>query len=202
MPRLYPSVSTERDVQDGRALLAGAFIPELARQRNDRRRFEAKLRHEHHLQATLLGRGYLRYPRRSYFRRCHARVSFRMIAVPVLGLILLLGPMYYVGSAWTPATIFFFGWALNGVFPLIMGTIPSETVSAGHVATALGLVMGTGEVLGGTFSPAIAGRAADLNGLSAPLWIMTGLCTLAGLLAFGLTETAPRRLVPTRMVSR
>jgi hypothetical protein len=42
-------------------LLAGAFIPELARQRNDRRRFEAKLRHEHHLQATLLGRGYLRY---------------------------------------------------------------------------------------------------------------------------------------------
>jgi ACS family hexuronate transporter-like MFS transporter len=117
-----------------------------------------------------------------------------MIAVPLLGVILPLGAMYYAGSAWILAVIFFFGWALNGVFPLFMGTIPSETVSARHVATALGLVMGTGEVLGGTFSPAIAGRAADLSGLSAPLWIMTGLCTVAGLLAFGLRETAPRRL--------
>lgn len=117
-----------------------------------------------------------------------------MIAVPLLGVILPLGAMYYAGSAWILAVIFFFGWALNGVFPLFMGTIPSETVSARHVATALGLVMGTGEVLGGTFSPAIAGRAADLSGLSAPLWIMTGLCTVAGLLALGLRETAPRRL--------
>jgi ACS family hexuronate transporter-like MFS transporter len=105
--------------------------------------------------------------------------------------------MYYSGSAWMLALIFFFSWALNGVFPLFMGTIPSETVSARHVATALGLIMGTGEVLGGTFSPTIAGWAADLTGLSAPLWIMLILCIVAGLLALGLTETAPRKLALT-----
>ncbi|MDP9052488.1 MAG: MFS transporter [Acidobacteriota bacterium] len=117
-----------------------------------------------------------------------------MVLVPLLGVILPLGAMYYTGSAWILAIIFFFGWALNGVFPLFMGTIPSEAVSARHVATALGLVMGTGEVLGGTLSPTIAGWAADLTGLSAPLWIMLVLCIAAGLLAMGLTETAPRKL--------
>jgi fucose permease len=54
--------------------------------------------------------------------------------------------------------------------------------------------MGTGEVLGGAFSPTIAGWAADVAGLTAPLWIMAGLCVLAGLLAIALTETAPRAL--------
>jgi MFS family permease len=117
-----------------------------------------------------------------------------MIVVPLLGLILPLGALYYTGSAWGLAGIFFFGWALNGVFPMFMGTIPSETVSPRHVATALGVVMGTGEVLGGAFSPTIAGWAADVAGLTAPLWIMAGLCVLAGLLAIALTETAPRAL--------
>lgn len=117
-----------------------------------------------------------------------------MILVPLLGLILPLGAIYYMGSAWVLAAIFFFGWALNGVFPMFMGTIPSETVSPRHVATALGLVMGSGEILGGALSPTVAGWAADIAGLAAPLWIMAGLCLAAGLLALGLTETAPRKV--------
>ena len=55
----------------------------------------------------------------------------------------------------------------------------------------IALIVGLGEVLGGVFSPTIAGRAADTAGLSAPLWIMFGLCIGAGLLAMGLRETAP-----------
>ena len=125
-----------------------------------------------------------------------------MIVVPLLGLILPLGAIYYTGSAWVLAAIFFFGWALNGVFPMFMGTIPSETVNPRHVATALGLVMGTGEVLGGAFSPAIAGWAADMAGLFAPLWIMAGSCVAAGLLAFGLKETAPRKLARRAALAR
>ena len=46
-----------------------------------------------------------------------------------------------------------------------------------------GAIVGLGEVLGGVFSPTIAGKAADMAGLSAPLWIMLGLCIGAGLLA-------------------
>jgi MFS transporter, ACS family, hexuronate transporter len=117
-----------------------------------------------------------------------------MVIIPLIGVILPLGALYFSGSIWVMVAIFFFGWALNGVFPLFMGTIPSETVSPRHVATALGLVMGSGEVLGGAFSPTIAGFVADRTDLSAPLWIMLGLCVVAGLLACGLEETAPRRL--------
>ena len=108
-----------------------------------------------------------------------------------LGVILPLGAMFFGGSVWILAVIFFFGWSLNGVFPLFMGTIPSETVSRGSMTTAIAFVMGTGEVFGGVLSPALAGWAADVAGLSAPLWIMLGLCITAGLLALALHETAP-----------
>jgi predicted MFS family arabinose efflux permease len=117
-----------------------------------------------------------------------------LIFFPLLGVILPLGALYFSGSLWVLAAIFFFGWGLNGVFPLFMGTIPSETVDPRHVATALGLVCATGEILGGVLSPFVSGYAADRFGLQAPLWIMFGLCILAGLLAFGLRETAPRVL--------
>ena len=111
-----------------------------------------------------------------------------LIAASFLGLILPLGALYYSGSVWILATLFFFGWAL---FPLFMGTIPSESVSRIHMTTAIALVMGAGEVFGGVLSPALAGWAADVAGLSAPLWIMMGLCTASGLLALALKETAP-----------
>ncbi len=114
-----------------------------------------------------------------------------LIVASFLGLILPLGALYYSGSVWILATLFFFGWALNGTFPLFMGTIPSESVSRIHMTTAIALVMGAGEVFGGVLSPALAGWAADVAGLSAPLWIMMGLCTASGLLALALKETAP-----------
>jgi ACS family hexuronate transporter-like MFS transporter len=119
-----------------------------------------------------------------------------MISTSFLGVILPLGALYYSGSAWILAALFFFGWALTGIFPLFMGTVPSETVSPRHMTTAIALVMGSGEVFGGVLSPALAGRAADAAGLAAPLWIMMGLCVAAGLLALGLHETAPARRTP------
>jgi predicted MFS family arabinose efflux permease len=114
-----------------------------------------------------------------------------MIVTSFLGVILPLGAMYLAGPAWTLAPIFFFGWALTGIFPLFMATVPSESVAPRHITTAMALVMGMGEVLGGVFSPTLAGKCADLMGLAAPLWIMAGLAIAAGLLAFGLRETAP-----------
>jgi MFS family permease len=116
-----------------------------------------------------------------------------MILTSFLGVILPLGALFYSGSVWILAAIFFFGWALTGIFPLFMGTVPSETVSPRHMTTAIALVMGSGEVLGGVFSPTLAGWAADVAGQAAPLWIMMGLCVTAGLLALGLHETAPAR---------
>ncbi len=108
-----------------------------------------------------------------------------------LGLILPLGALFHHGSIWILAATFFFGWRVNGAFPLFMATIPSETVSANHMTTAMAIIMGAGEVFGGVLAPAAAGWAADLAGLAAPIWILMGLCTVSGALALGLQETAP-----------
>ena len=115
-----------------------------------------------------------------------------MIAMPFIGVVLPLGAMYFNGSAWILACFFFIGWGLNGIFPLFMATIPSESVDPKHRATVLGLCMGSGELIGGAVSPYLAGAAADHYGQQAPLWLMLGVAVIAGVFALGLRETAPR----------
>ena len=117
-----------------------------------------------------------------------------MILMPLIAIVLPLAALYFTGPVWMLAAIFFVGWGVTGVFPLFMATVPSESVDARHMATALGICMGTGEILGGVFSPSLAGYAADRVGLQAPLWMMAGLALVATLLALGLRETAPRVL--------
>jgi predicted MFS family arabinose efflux permease len=118
-----------------------------------------------------------------------------MIVLPLFGVILPLGALFYAGPVWSLAAIFFAGWTVIGTFPLFMATIPSETVDPRLTATALGLIMGAGEGVGGVISPALAGYAADVFGLRAPLWIMFVLPIVASLLALGLQETAPGRAI-------
>ncbi len=115
-----------------------------------------------------------------------------MIATPLLAVILPLGAMYFEGSWWSMAALFFVGWSLNGIFPLFMATVPSESVPPAMAATVFGLCMGSCEILGGAAGPAIAGTAADSFGLSAPLWMMVGLALAGALTALCLEETAPR----------
>jgi ACS family hexuronate transporter-like MFS transporter len=115
-----------------------------------------------------------------------------MIVMPFIGIMLPLAAMYFNGSAWILACFFFFGWGLNGIFPLFMATIPSESVDPMHRATVLGLCMGAGELIGGALSPYLAGSAADHYGQQAPLWLMLVVAVVAGILALGLRETAPR----------
>jgi predicted MFS family arabinose efflux permease len=117
-----------------------------------------------------------------------------MILCSFVAVILPLGAMYYQGSAWGLAGIFFVGWALNGVFPLFMATVPSESVSPDKAATVFGLCMGSCEILGGAGGPAIAGQLSQALGRQAPLWMMVGLAVVGGLTALFLKETAPRVL--------
>jgi len=115
-----------------------------------------------------------------------------MIAMPVIALVLPVGAMYFTGPVWGLAAIFVTGWLVTGIFPLFMATVPSESVDARHIASALGICMGTGELIGGVLSPFAAGYAADIVGLQAPLWIMFALALCAGVVALGVRETAPR----------
>ena len=114
-----------------------------------------------------------------------------MIVVPLVATILPLAALLFVGSAWSLAVIFFVGWTVTGIFPLFMATVPSESVPAAHLAAALGICMGTSEIVGGVLSPIIAGSAADRFGLGAPLWMMLGLTLVAAFVALGLRESAP-----------
>src|SRR5262249_13020812 len=110
------------------------------------------------------------------------------------GLLVPFAALYWQGSIWMLGTLIFIGWAASGTFPLFMGTIPSETIPARYVATALGITVGIGEILGGGCGPAVAGWAADRTTLAAPLVIQAG-CAIAGaLIALGLKETAPSRV--------
>ena len=115
-----------------------------------------------------------------------------MIAMPLISLLLPLGAMYYHGPYVGMVAIFFVGWALNGIFPLFMATVPSESVPPVMAATVFGLCMGACEIVGGAGGPAIAGIVADSVGLQGPLWMMVGLTLVGGLFAFGLQESAPR----------
>ncbi len=121
-----------------------------------------------------------------------------MIFFSFFGAILPLAAIYYQGSTLVLAAVFFFGWGLNGLFPMFMATIPAESVDPRLTATLTGVVMGTGEVLGGVLSPFFAGTLADAYGLTAPLWLMLGCTLAAGVCALGLIESAPR-VVARRM---
>ena len=79
-----------------------------------------------------------------------------------------------------------------GAFPLVMGVVPSETLSLRRAATAMGLVIGVGEIFGGVISPLGAGSLADHMGLSMPLILAAIMPLVAAVLALGLIETNPR----------
>jgi len=79
-----------------------------------------------------------------------------------------------------------------GSFPLFMGVVPAETLSLRRAATAMGLVVGAGEITGGAFSPLIAGNLADHFGLATPLLMAAAMSLVAAVLALGLIETNPR----------
>ncbi len=96
------------------------------------------------------------------------------------------------GSVGLMTALMAISWVGAGSFPLFMGVVPSETISARRAATAMGLVIGVGEIGGGALSPVIAGRLADLSTLAAPLIFQTVTPLIAALLALGLRETNPR----------
>jgi MFS family permease len=111
----------------------------------------------------------------------------------------VIGPMamlWFHGPTLVLAIILFFGWVGNCVFPMFMGTIPGESLSRASVATAMGIVVGIGEILGGVCGPIVAGWFADHTALGrdAPMVMMIGCAVIAGIIALFLKETAPAKV--------
>jgi MFS family permease len=99
--------------------------------------------------------------------------------------------MVHISSIWALGAFVFATYTGLGCFTLFMATIPAETVPPRAIASALGLIMGAGELIGGFVAPTAAGFAADRYGLSFAMWLSAGGAIVACLLSFGLLETAP-----------
>ncbi|HTN15844.1 MAG TPA: MFS transporter [Sphingomonadaceae bacterium] len=83
------------------------------------------------------------------------------------------------------------GWLPLGIAPLYCATVPTESVSPALATTAVGLSMGTAELLGGVIAPFIVGPVADALGLEAVFYTCIALALVAALTALFLKETAP-----------
>ncbi|KVN25978.1 MFS transporter [Burkholderia pyrrocinia] len=117
----------------------------------------------------------------------------RKPTMTVFALVAALCPvaMMHAGSVFGLGACVFLTYTGLGCFTLFMATIPAETVPPRVIASALGLIMGAGELIGGFVAPTIAGFAADRYGLSFAMWMSSGGAVLACLLSVGLVETAP-----------
>jgi MFS family permease len=129
-----------------------------------------------------------------------AAVSDRVGRKPVItgvcliSLVTPLAALYFHGPTPMLAAIMFIGWIGTAAFAIFMGVIPSETIPARHAATAMGLVMCAGEVVGGFVAPLVGGWAADRTTLAAPIQIGAACALGAVILSLFLRETAPVKI--------
>jgi len=82
-----------------------------------------------------------------------------------------------------------------GNVALITGPIATESAPAGLVSSAIGIVVGAGEIFGGGVAPYIAGGIADAYGLPSVLNVALVGVALGIVVCLWLRETAPRKAI-------
>ncbi len=100
---------------------------------------------------------------------------------------------FLIAHPWLMAAAGFLVNGGQGIAPLVLVLVPTESVPVKFAATAIGLATLVGEIVGGAFAPALAGAAANRYGLGAPLWIASGGAILVLLASLFMTETAPSK---------
>ncbi|HEX4998617.1 MAG TPA: MFS transporter [Terriglobia bacterium] len=91
------------------------------------------------------------------------------------------------------ALLFAIAFFCLGNVALITGPIASESAPAGLVTSAIGIVVGAGEIFGGGVAPWLAGRIADAYGIQNILYLALAGVALGAIVCLFLRETAPRR---------
>jgi MFS family permease len=81
-----------------------------------------------------------------------------------------------------------------GNIALITGPIATESAPPGLISSAIGMVVGAGEIFGGGIAPIIAGNVAQAYGIQAILWVALFGVTLGIFVSLFLKETAPRKI--------
>ncbi|HET9627657.1 MAG TPA: MFS transporter [Kofleriaceae bacterium] len=97
-----------------------------------------------------------------------------------------------------PTTLFIVLFLLSmfslGAVGLITGPIATEAAPPGLVSSAIGIVVGSGEIFGGGVAPAIGGTIAQRYGIENILWMPLVGVGLGIVVTAMLTETAPRKI--------
>src|SRR6185369_15617725 len=91
------------------------------------------------------------------------------------------------------ALLFMVSFCCLGNIALITGPIATESAPAGLISSAIGMVVGAGEIFGGGVAPIIAGAVAQNYGIENILWVAMSGVLLGVLVALFLRETAPRK---------
>jgi predicted MFS family arabinose efflux permease len=119
-----------------------------------------------------------------------------MAIVSFLGAAVLVRVFMGVGAA--PAVLFALLFVIAlcclGVIGLITGPISTESAPAGLVSSAIGIVVGSGEIFGGGIAPSIAGYVAQHYGIQNILYLALIGVTLGVVVCLFLKETAPRKI--------
>lgn len=122
-------------------------------------------------------------------RRLTAVLTFVAAALGVWGLM-------HIGAS--PISLFMMVFIVSlfslGAVALITGPIATESAPAGLVSSAIGIVVGSGEIFGGGVAPAIGGAIAQRYGIENIFWMPLVGVALGALVTIGLNETAPRKV--------
>lgn len=100
---------------------------------------------------------------------------------------------FLIAHPWLMAAAGFLVNGGQGIAPLVLVLVPTESVPAKFAATAIGLATLVGEIVGGAMAPAVAGAAANRYGLAAPLWIASAGAILVLVASLFMIETAPSK---------
>ena len=90
--------------------------------------------------------------------------------------------------------LFLVSFCCLGNIALITGPISTESAPPGLISTAIGMVVGAGEIFGGGVAPIIAGAVAQNYGIENILWVAMSGVVLGIVVAGFLRETAPRKV--------
>jgi MFS family permease len=90
------------------------------------------------------------------------------------------------------AFFFMFGLFGAGMYPMYVGTLPSESVPPQIAGMAVAIPTATGETLGAAAMPYIAGVLSDHVGLYAPMWMAALAGIVVAVVSIFYIETAPR----------
>ena len=81
-----------------------------------------------------------------------------------------------------------------GNVALITGPISTESAPPGLISSAIGMVVGAGEIFGGGVAPIIAGAVAQNYGIQNILWVALFGVSLGIVVSVFIKETAPRKI--------